>query len=426
MAFFPALDIWYTCAGLAIVAGLYTAAGGLAAVVYTDMIQAVVLLLGTVLLTYMVFSHPNVGFSMDAVTAAVSSENLLLLRPLDDPHLPWLGTLIGVPLLGFYFWCNNQYIIQRILGARSIDDARWGALFGGLLKLPVLFIMVLPGVAAVLIFPDVPADQADQIFPMMVTKLLPVGIVGLVMAGLIAAIMSSIDSTLNSTSALVSLDFIKASRPDMSEKAVANVGRVVMGIVMVISALFAPMIANFGGLFAYLQEMLAYIVPPVTVIFLVGVFSKRGNARSSILTLAIGHVVSIGVFVGQKMSILPDLHFTIVAGLLFVISLAIFYTVSANEVRKTDEELEDLLVGNNPPAQPGWRNYKLQAGLLLALTFGIVAMFSTGTQIALMASGILLAAICYYANRPKGDKRASQQFTEAPQETPRREWGAAL
>ena len=142
--FFPSLDLWSTCIGLAVVARLYTAAGGLAAVVYTDMIQAVVLLAGAVMLTYMVFAHPNINFSWEAITGSISGEMFHVLRPIDDPHLPWLGTLIGVPILGFYFWCNNQYIIQRVLGAKSIDDARWGALFGGLLKLPVLFIMVLP------------------------------------------------------------------------------------------------------------------------------------------------------------------------------------------------------------------------------------------------------------------------------------------
>ena len=398
-AFFPELDLGYTCMVLAVVAGLYTAAGGLAAVVYTDMIQAVVLLAGAVLLTYMVFSHPNVDFSIAAIKGSISGEMFHVLRPIDDPHLPWLGTLIGVPILGFYFWCNNQYIIQRVLGARSVDDARWGALFGGLLKLPVLFIMVLPGLVATMIFPDVPAANQDQIFPMMVTQLLPVGIVGLVMAGLVAAIMSSIDSTLNSTSALVTFDFVKVARPDISEKSMANVGRLVMGIVMVVSALFAPMIAHMGGLFAYLQEALAFIVPPVTVIFIMGVFSKRGNARSALMTMLIGHGFSIGVFALQKMEILPAIHFTIVAGLLFAVSVGIFFITSRGEARKTDAELADLLVGNNPPPQPGLKNYKLQGAALLTLTFAIVAMFSTWTQIAWMVSGFALVGIVYFSGK---------------------------
>ena len=118
---------------LALVAGLYTAAGGLAAVVYTDAIQAVVLLLGSCLLTWVIFGR--LDFSWSQVRAATPPEMLSLIRPIDDPRLPWLGTLIGVPVLGFYFWCTNQFIVQRVLGARSVAHARWGALLAGLLKL---------------------------------------------------------------------------------------------------------------------------------------------------------------------------------------------------------------------------------------------------------------------------------------------------
>ena len=145
------IDLWTTCVVLALVAGLYTAAGGLAAVVYTDMIQTVVLILGSCLMTYCVFSHEAIGGSWDTFVAAVGDPAKFSLinpehRPLSDTNLPWLGTLIGVPILGFYFWVTNQYIVQRVLGAKTVDDARWGALLGAS-ELPVLFIMVLPGLA---------------------------------------------------------------------------------------------------------------------------------------------------------------------------------------------------------------------------------------------------------------------------------------
>ena len=145
--------------------------------------------------------------------------------------------------------------------------------------------------------------------------------------------------------------------------------------------------------------MLAFIVPPITVVFLVGAFSKRGNAGSAIKTMVIGHIFSISVFALQKIEVLPPIHFTIVAGLLFAVSLGVFMLTSKGEATKTDEELSDLLVGNNPPAQPGLKNYKIQAGALLALTFVIVALFSTWTQIAWMVSGIALAGIIYYSTR---------------------------
>ncbi|MEL6543646.1 MAG: sodium/solute symporter, partial [Myxococcota bacterium] len=259
--FFPELGLFTTCAILALVAGLYTAAGGLAAVVYTDMIQAVVLLVGSTLLTYLLFAE--VDFSWAAIRAATEPGMLSLVRPLDDPYLPWLGTLIGLPVLGFYFWGTNQFIVQRVLGAHSVSDARWGCILAGFLKLPVLFIMVLPGTIARIPFPNL--ENGDQVFPTLVAEFLPVGVVGLVMAGLIAAIMSSIDSTLNSAAALVTLDFVAVSQRLSPEKT-ARIGRIVVVVFMVFSAAWAPMIGQFKGLFAYLQAMYAFLVPPVVAV----------------------------------------------------------------------------------------------------------------------------------------------------------------
>ena len=379
--FFPDLDLFWTCIVLAVVAGLYTAAGGLAAVVYTDTIQAVVLLVGAVLLTYYVFAHPAIDFSWTTVLEGINDpDKFSVIRPIDDATLPWLGTLVGVPLLGFYFWCTNQYIIQRVLGARSVYDARWGALLAGMLKLPILFIMVLPGLLALLIFPDIcGADPScanrDMVFPMLVTELLPVGVVGLVMAGLIAAIMSSIDSTLNSASALVTLDFIKVRRPNMTDQECARVGRIAMAIIMIIAALWAPQIANFEGLFDYLQQMLAYIVPPVVVLFLFGGFSRKGTGTAALATLIIGHTISLGVFVAQKLEIMPEVHFTIATGALTLVSAVVFVVASKYGVPKTDEELEGILVGAPPPPKPGLRDYRLHSAVLLALTTLLVIMF---------------------------------------------------
>lgn len=167
--FYPELDLFTTCLCLALVSGLYTAAGGLAAVVYTDVLQALVLLIGACTVSYLSFAQ--LDFSWASVVAATPPQKLSLMLPLDDPNLPWLGTLVGVPILGFYFWCTNQFIVQRVLGARSIAHARWGALFAGFLKLAVLYIMVLPGVMAGMFLPVL--DNADAVFPMLVTKLLP-------------------------------------------------------------------------------------------------------------------------------------------------------------------------------------------------------------------------------------------------------------
>ena len=370
--FFPGLDLFTTCAALALVAGLYTAAGGLAAVVYTDVIQAVVLLVGSCVITYMLFA--DTGFSWDAVTNVTPPEMLSLIRPIDDPHLPWLGTLIGVPILGLYFWGTNQFIVQRVLGARDVNHARWGSLLGGLLKLPVLFIMVLPGTMARVVLPDL--EDPDLVFPTMITTLLPVGMIGLVLAGLIAAIMSSVDSTLNSASALVTLDFIKPRHPDLSPEQTARVGRIAIVAFMIFAALWAPMIANFEGLFAYLQKALSFIVPPVVAIFVMGIFWRRGTATASLATLVCGHGVSALVFVAQQMGY-AQLHFTIVAGALFVVSCGIFVATSLATAPPAAEAIESLTwQGRVAEPKTAWPlDYRVQSTVLLALTAIIVIAF---------------------------------------------------
>jgi SSS family solute:Na+ symporter len=174
--FFPSIELWQSGLVLALIAGVYTAAGGLTAVVYTDAIQAVILLIGALVMTLL--GLRAVG-SWENVVASTPPEMFSMIRPLDDPTMPWLGTLVGVPVLGFYFWCTNQFIVQRVLGARDVHQARWGALFAGLLKLPVLFIMVFPGIMARQLFPSL--ERPDLVFPALVTELLPVGLKGLVL-----------------------------------------------------------------------------------------------------------------------------------------------------------------------------------------------------------------------------------------------------
>jgi SSS family solute:Na+ symporter len=371
--FFPSVDMYTACIVLALVAGLYTAAGGLAAVVYTDVIQAVVLLAGACVTTYLLFSHPAIDMSCSTVVANTDPAKLSLMRPLSDPNLPWLGTVIGVPILAFYFWCTNQFIVQRVLGAKSINHARWGSLLGGLLKLPVLFIMVLPGTMAAIIYPNI--ANGDDVFPTLIVSLLPVGIVGLVLAALIAAIMSSVDSTLNSASTLVTLDFVKPANPNITPKQVAKVGRISILVFMIVAALWAPQIAHFEGLFAYLQSVLAYIVPPVVVLFLPGLFWSRASRQAALPTLLGGHAISVAVFVGQKTELLPDIHFTIVAGILFALSLVIFVVASL----LTEAPSKELVArfsdtsGGEPTAW--WADHRLLSAILLALTAALVISF---------------------------------------------------
>lgn len=375
--FIPQLNIWTTIVVLALLAGVYTAAGGLAAVVFTDVIQGVVLLVGTTILALICFAQFD--FSWTAVVEGVRASpayngHLSMIRPPDDPDLPWPGMFSGVLLLGFYYWGMNQYIVQRVLGARNVDHARWGAFLAGFLKLAPLFIMVLPGIMAVVLLPDL--ENPDQVFPTLVSQFLPTGILGLVLAGLVAAIMSSIDSTLNSASTLVTLDFILPRRPEMTERDIAKVGRICTFIFMAIAAIWAPLIQYFGGLFDYLQQILTFAVPPVIVLFVAGVFSRRGRGRTAMITLVGTHILSLLLMVLQAKG-LYTLHFSYTAVLLTFISAAIF-TISARiEAPHAPADLRDVTWSGREPAAalPWFKDHRILAALLLALTAVCVLLF---------------------------------------------------
>ena len=372
--FMPELDLFSAALLLAAIAGLYTAAGGLAAVVYTDVLQAIILLVGSAAVSILAFAQ--LDFSWASLVAQTPSSHLSLMLPLSDDNLPWLGTLVGVPILGFYFWCTNQFIVQRVLGARSVAHARRGALLAGLLKLPVLFLMVLPGVMASVFLPGL--EQGDQVFPALIGSLLPTGLVGLVLAALIAALMSSIDSTLNSAATLVTLDFIKPLRPQLTSRQTAWIGRTAIMVFMVLSALVAPVIGSFEGLFHYLQTALAFLVPPVVVIFLFGLVWPRAGAGAALATLLGGHAVSALCFVATLTGWL-DLHFTYIAGLIFAVSSVIFWVAGQLTAPPLPQQVarftyRPAIMARTEPG-PWWQDYRVHASVLLLLTLWLVVAF---------------------------------------------------
>jgi SSS family solute:Na+ symporter len=334
-------------------------------------LQAVVLLLGTLLVSYLSFAE--LDFSWSRVVAETPPQNLSLMLPLDDPNLPWLGTLVGVPILGFYFWCTNQFIVQRVLAARSVAHARWGALLAGFLKLTVLYLMVFPGVMAAIFLPDL--DNGDMVFPTLVATLLPAGLTGLVIAGMLAAIMSSIDSTLNSASTLLTMDFIRPEQRGWTGERIALVGRIGVVGFMLLAALIAPLIQNFAGLFHYLQSALAYLVPPVAVVFVLGLFWRGMNGNAAFAALLGGHGVSAALFILSTREML-SLHFTIVAGLLALASLLIALATSKAGVPPKPEQIELYTVRARDLAPGGelawWQDYRLYSFLLIGLVTGLI------------------------------------------------------
>lgn len=374
---FPNLDIAVTIALLAIAAGLYTIAGGLRAVIYTDALQTILLLIGAVVISSTAFMR--VG-GWDGMTSGLDASQLSLWRPLDDPAVPWLGLLTGIPLLGFYFWCTNQFMAQRILSARDLDQARRGVLFAALLKLPVLFIMVLPGTMAIQLFPELP--RPDLVYPTLMFELLPAGLLGLVLAGFVAALMSQIDSTLNAASTLVTMDFVRKWKPHLGPRSLMIIGRWVTAGFMLLAALWAPQIENFTSLFRYLQTVLSYTVPPVVAVYLLGTFSRRINTRGAGWGIAGGTLAGALLFCANVILPVLDLHFLYVAPILFVVSAVCIFAGSRSGAAPTveqqqlvwsmrfyREETEELR------GLPWWRNYRILSLLLLLITAAVVIPF---------------------------------------------------
>ena len=370
---FPEIPIWQTIMVLAVVAGLYTVVGGLKAVIYTDMIQAVLLVLGSVLIT--VFAFAQIG-GWDAVVSGVEAEKLSLVRPANDSYVPWPGVLSGVMLLGFYFWCTNQFMVQRVLAAKNLDHGRWGVLFAGFLKLPMLFIMVLPGTMAILIYPELPS--ADLVYPTLMFDLLPVGILGLVLAGFIAALMSQIDSTLNSASTLVTMDFVRPRFPELTQHQLMRIGQGVTFVFMLLAVAWAPQIENFGSLFRYLQTILAYAVPPVVALFVIGFFWRGATANAAFGTLMLCAVAGAALMIANEVLGIVAIHFLYVAPLLFVLAVVSLVGISLldRDGRTGVTEFAfsmDVLRAETAALKsvPLWKNYRFQS-LLILLMVGVI------------------------------------------------------
>ncbi|MBS1261633.1 MAG: Sodium/glucose cotransporter [Calditrichaeota bacterium] len=376
---FPEVPIWQTIVVMAVLAGAYTIAGGLSAVMITDAVQAALLQIGAIVVAFIAFV--KIGGDWTRVTDVTDREMLSLVMPLSDDFLPWLGLITGVPLLGFYFWCTNQFMVQRVLSAKDVHHGRLGAIFAGFLKVPVIFIMVLPGTMARVFYPNL--ENPDMVYPMLMFDMLPIGLLGLVLAGFVAALMSQIDSTLNSASTLVTMDFVRRAKPDWDNRKLMIVGRWVTFIFMVLAALWAPQIQRFGSLFHYLQNVLAYITPPVVAVFIWGLFWNRANASGAIAALLSGFVVSIFLLLGTIFAWIPEIHFLYVAGILFVFSTVVLFAVSLVTAPPSEQVVREYTWSKRIFRQetrelrglPWYANYRVLSVILLACTAVVVGMF---------------------------------------------------
>ena len=288
------IPFWYGAIGVVVFTGIYTVIGGMKAVIYTETLQTIVLILGSVVITYLGLQQVGGWNELQDTVRAVSPDHFNMWRPMSDPDFPWTGLLIGGTIVGIWYWCTDQYIVQRTLAAHNIKIGRRGAIFGAYLKLLPILIFLIPGIIAFALSvqnPEVFAiEKADRAFPMLVKTLLPVGLKGLVAGGLMAALMSSLASVFNSCSTIFTIDIYKKLKPKKSERELLTTGKIATGIIVVLGIVWIPIMERIGGgvMYQYLQNVQSYIAPPVTAVFLLGIIWKRVNAQAAISTLIAG------------------------------------------------------------------------------------------------------------------------------------------
>src|SRR5437667_3827780 len=286
--------LWKTAIVLVIATGVYTIAGGLAAVIYTDTVQTLILIAGALALT--IIGLHRVG-GLEHLRTMVPPSYFHMIKPATDSQFPWTGIFFGAPILGIWYWCTDQVIVQRVLSARDEGHAKAGTIFAGFLKILPVFMLVLPGIIAYALFRD-QLKSPDFAYPTLVLNLLPVGLVGLVMAALLAAVMGAMSSVFNSASTLVTLDFYKKLRPQVSERELVNFGRIATGIMVVLGLLWVPFIHYISSqLYIYLQSVQAYISPPIAACFVLGILWPRLNGPGSIPSLLSGFGLGAARFV---------------------------------------------------------------------------------------------------------------------------------
>jgi SSS family solute:Na+ symporter len=386
------IPFMYGALGTVIITGIYTILGGMRAVIYTEAFQTVILILGSLFLTYKGFEAFG---SWDELKATVGSSHFDMWRPASDPDFPWTGMLIGGTIVGIWYWCTDQYIVQRTLSAHNIKIGRRGAIFGAYLKLLPIFIFLVPGMLAygLKLKGVISYDRSDEVFPVLVQSLLPVGIKGLVAGGLMAALMSSLASVFNSSSTLFTVDIFKKLYPDSSEKKLVNIGRWATLIVVILGILWIPIMQKIGGgvLYQYLQSVQSYIAPPITAVFLLGIIWKRVNAQGAIATLFFGLLIgtlriiaelTVGEAESGMWATFANINFANMAIFMFIACVIVCTVVSLMTPPPDMKQIEGLTFGtlSNEQKASNKNSYTMldiaASVLLIVIVIGILSYFT--------------------------------------------------
>jgi SSS family solute:Na+ symporter len=341
---------WISAVGLVVLTGIYTVIGGMKAVLYTSVFQTPVLLIGSIVIVIIglikVGGWGEVERICNLNQTPFGDSMLSLIRSPKDTIFPWTGVLLGSAIIGFWYWCTDQYIVQRVLSAKNQKHARRGAIFAGYLKLTPVFIFLIPGLIAYTLNQKglMPLSSSDAAFPTLVTYLLPIGLKGVVVGGLLAALMSSLASLFNSSAILFTVDFYKKYKPDSSEKHLVTVGRIATAVVVVLGILWIPVMKSIGKvLYAYLQDVQSILAPGIAVAFIFGVFWKRTTPAGGMTALITGFTLGM---------------------------IRLFFTVFANRFSDATTFYHRLFIDTN------WLHYEIANFFICIIMLVIVSLFT--------------------------------------------------
>ena len=393
------VNMYVSVTVLSVLVAIYTIIGGLRAVVVTESIQTIVLVAGAVVITAAAWIKLG-GWSplREVLESTGTTEKLSMLRPTgDESGMPWYAVFLGYPVLGIWYWCADQTIVQRVLGAKDENHARIGALFCGFIKILPVFIFVVPGLFAFALAHKGLLDlssittltvtggqevNSKGIYTLMITQLLPTGLTGIVIAALLSGLMSQVSGALNSISTLVSYDLVQRSYPATTDKELIRWGRISAIVALLFSIALLPLLNSYDSLFNGFNDIIAHIAPPITCVFLMGIFWEKASARSAQYTLWIGSFLGVVVYFLNKVGIpvISEIPFMMMAFYLFCACLLIQIMFSYGYPVVHSEESRELYWKSpwEPLRRPGWvgvGNYKVLAGLLLAVLLALYIIF---------------------------------------------------
>ncbi len=381
------------------ITGMYTIAGGLRAVVWTESLQTVVLLAGAALLTSIAYIKAG-GWS--GIAANVDPIDLTVLRPQGDSSgLPWYSVLLGYPIIGIWYWCTDQTIVQRVLAAKDENHARVGPLFAGFIKILPVFLFVMPGLICLVLIkqgtlPALPltaggSPDAAQTYSHLITHLLPVGLRGLLAAALLAALMSTVSGALNSVATLFTYDLYKRRVSQTTDKKLIRIGRLVTSAGMVLAVLWSPLCGRFPTVFQGINAAISYLAPPITVVFVAGVFWKKASAKAAFITLVSGSMAGLAVFIWdftrglerfkQAFPAFGFLNFMVISFILASVCAGLLVILSHIYPEILSQEKSRLVWKSflEPVREKGWRglgNYKYLSAVLALCMILLYILFT--------------------------------------------------